>query len=473
MWFTDESPTVPRVGRIDPATGTVSMFELPTVGKGGFAGLQPLQITAGPDGALWFAVYRAAVVGRIDVAGHITRYQVRGGGLTRTITAGPDGALWFTEEAPDSIGRLDPTTGAVTLHHVRSALGNAAPAGIAAGPDGALWFTESGTSAIGRLDPATGKMKTIPTPTANAFPLGIVAGPDGALWFTEGAAGNVGRVDPATGKVTEYPLSSALDAPLQIALGSGALWVSEAGVNTIARIDPSNTPSGAANHPVVPSYVAAPFQNQCPTAHICITQVNTGGTLRIKSFTQQLPPGAIRLTGYLSPPANPDGSFTLQPPLSGQQLDSQPVPVPGGLLGTIPLLGPIVGPLVGPANDLSVSLTLAGPVNLTLAPLGATVPVTLHLNNLVLGSNCTIGPVVQHLLFAKTAAGQNDPATTWWSLPIDGGDQTFSVPGAQGCGAIPLVFDAVIDTQLGLPSSSGNNTVDLPAVLSEGPGLHP
>jgi hypothetical protein len=69
-----------------------------------------------------------------------------------------------------------------------------------------------------------------------------------------------------------------------------------------------------------------------------------------------------------------------------------------------------------------VSLTLAGPVTLSLSPLAATVPLTLHLNNILLGANCTIGPV--------------------------------------------------INLQLGLPSSSGNNSADLPAVLSEGVGVH-
>ncbi len=120
-----------------------------------------------------------------------------------------------------------------------------------------------------------------------------------------------------------------------------------------------------------------------------------------------------------------------------------------------------------------MSLTLAGPVHLTLTPLGATVPVTLHLNNVLLGTNCTIGPVIQHLLISPTAAGQADPPMSWSPTPVEARDNTFSVPGAQGCGAIPAVFDPVIDLQLGLPSSSGNNAADLPAVLSQGSGVHP
>jgi hypothetical protein len=162
------------------------------------------------------------------------------------------------------------------------------------------------------------------------------------------------------------------------------------------------------------------------------------------------------------------------------QLVSQPVPVPGGLLGTFPVLGPIlapiVGPIVGPLNDLSISLSLAGPVDLRLSPFVATVPVILHLNNLALGTNCTIGPVIQNLAITYTSAKANDPSMGWQPSRVNAADNTFSVPGSQGCGPLPAlapVVDAVINQTLGLPSASGNNSADLPGVISAGPGVHP
>jgi hypothetical protein len=166
--------------------------------------------------------------------------------------------------------------------------------------------------------------------------------------------------------------------------------------------------------------------------------------------------------------------------VSGDQLASQPVPVPGGLLGTFPALGPIlapiVGPIVGPLNDLSISLTLAGPVYIRPSPFIATVPITLHLNNLALGTNCTIGPVIQNLAIAYTSAKANDPSMGWQPSRVDATDNTFSVPGSSGCGPLPLlapVVDAAINLQLGLPSASGNNSADLPGVISFGVGVHP
>jgi streptogramin lyase len=483
MWFTDENLDVPRIGRIDASSGSITMFELPTSGVGGFPGAQPLQITSGPDGALWFTTFRGGVIGRIDTAGHTSAFTVPQGAETRGITVGPDGAIWFTDNNPDAVGRLDPGTHQITLHHLFSPLSNVTPVGIATGPDGALWFTESGLDRIGRLDPTTGTVTKISTPTKGSQPYGLVKGSDGALWFTEAAAGNVGRIDPVTHKIKESPLSGNLTAPMQIASGAdGGLWIAEAGADRIGRLDPNHRPSGAANKPASAGIVAAAYEIQCPVQQPCSTQITSGGTFKVKTFTQSLPPGAIRLTGYLVFPPNPDGTFTLQAPVNGApQLVSQPVPVPGGLLGTFPTLGPIlapiVGPIVGPLNDLSISLSLAGPVHLRLSPFVATVPVILHLNNLALGTNCTIGPVVQNLAITYTSAKANDPSMAWQPSRVDAADNTFSVPGSQGCGPLPppftLVVDAAINQQLGLPSASGNNSADLPGVVSAGPGVHP
>ena len=64
------------------------------------------------------------------------------------ITAGPDGALWFTEYSANRIGRIT-TAGVITEYTVPTA--SSKPYGIAVGPDGALWFTESNADKIGRI----------------------------------------------------------------------------------------------------------------------------------------------------------------------------------------------------------------------------------------------------------------------------------------------------------------------------------
>src|SRR5258708_13855861 len=90
--------------------GTISECPIPTPNN------QLGDITAGPDGAVWFTeiipnaqngnVTITGKIGRITPAGHISEFPLSSNSYARGITAGPDGNLWFTE--PGKIGRITP-----------------------------------------------------------------------------------------------------------------------------------------------------------------------------------------------------------------------------------------------------------------------------------------------------------------------------------------------------------------------------
>ena len=65
----------------------------------------PIEIAAGPDGALWFTNFGNNSIGRITTAGAVTNFTDPSISLPYGIAAGPDGALWFTNSA-SSIGRI-------------------------------------------------------------------------------------------------------------------------------------------------------------------------------------------------------------------------------------------------------------------------------------------------------------------------------------------------------------------------------
>jgi streptogramin lyase len=65
------------------------------------------------------------------------------------ITAGPDGNLWFTEINRDRIGQI--TLAGVVTEFSAGISPGAAPVGITAGLDGNLWFTEVGGNRIWRI----------------------------------------------------------------------------------------------------------------------------------------------------------------------------------------------------------------------------------------------------------------------------------------------------------------------------------
>jgi streptogramin lyase len=317
LWFAEASHTSSRIGRITPG-GMITEFPLPTMG--GF----PEEIAAGPDGDLWFAENGGDQLGRIDPAtGTITEFPTAANGQPYGITLGTDGNLWFTELGAGKVGKartpspaitgFAPTSGTVgggtaititgtafspdatltiggtaveavtitptritarTLPHAAgtanvtitngdskaATLANgyrytataalAAPAmqaftagitpvagvsGITVGPDGNVWFTEDSGDRIGRIT-LDGAITEFSVPTPSSRPIRIAAGPDGNLWFTERNGGKIGRITPA-GAITEFATGC-----FDIAAGpDGNLWFTVFLGNSIGRI----TPSGA------------------------------------------------------------------------------------------------------------------------------------------------------------------------------------------------------------------------------------
>jgi virginiamycin B lyase len=226
--------------------GTITAFSVPT------ANANLSQITAGPDGALWFTETNGDKIGRITTAGSVTEYPLTTSSGPWGITAGPDGALWFTEQGTDKIGRIT-TAGAVTEYPIPSA--GAGLEGITAGRDGARWFAEGGTHKIGRITTAGAVTEYLIT-SGNVGPAEITAGPDGALWFTEYIGPNIGRITTA-GVITEYRIPTASSFPFGIAAGAdGALWFAEQTGNKIGRI----TTAGIISEYTLPAANSNPFE---------------------------------------------------------------------------------------------------------------------------------------------------------------------------------------------------------------------
>src|SRR5262245_28898572 len=72
------------------------------------AGAGLYDITAGPDGNLWFTEGSVRRIGRISLAGVVTEFSTGISGSPGGITAGPDGNLWFTESLPHTCSECFP-----------------------------------------------------------------------------------------------------------------------------------------------------------------------------------------------------------------------------------------------------------------------------------------------------------------------------------------------------------------------------
>ena len=128
-------------------------------------------MTRGPDGNIWFT---DSGVGKITPAGAVTYYSVPGDPVQ--ITAGSDGNLWFGTDS--GIGTITPAGEATEFPAP-------IPNGLAAGPDGNIWFTSGeiySGGVVGKITP-TGQVTTYPIP-GGVMSVGAITGTrDGRLWF--------------------------------------------------------------------------------------------------------------------------------------------------------------------------------------------------------------------------------------------------------------------------------------------------
>ncbi len=299
LWFTEAGGSI---GRITPS-GVITEFS-----AGMTAGALPWGITAGPDGNLWFTERNGSRIGQITPAGVITEFSagMTPGSGPAGITAGPDGNLWFTEPNENRIGQITPagvitefSTGLTTVP---------GPYRITAGADGNLWFTESGGNSVGRITPTT--VDSVPAGTitqfaVGAWPFNIAAGADGNLWFTELFGNRIGRIMPV-GVITEFSIGMSPGVgPAGITPGpDGNLWFTEDAGNRIGRITPDGAitefSAGMARGARPLNIVAGPDGN------LWFTEYNGNRIGRITPFTfgtpgtPVSPPLAIHALGSMS-----------------------------------------------------------------------------------------------------------------------------------------------------------------------------
>jgi streptogramin lyase len=177
IWFVTVSK---QVGRLTPA-GAVTVFEPPEDQRPGY------ELVVGPDGNLWSPYACRSQESctewglmRITTSGVFTPYPTtdKPAEWTRQVTAGPDGNIWFASGS--RIGRAT-TAGAVTYFSAGLTPGTL-PQSFVLGTDRALWFAEGSSERIGRID-AAGTITEIHGLTATVPIETLALGADGALWY--------------------------------------------------------------------------------------------------------------------------------------------------------------------------------------------------------------------------------------------------------------------------------------------------
>jgi hypothetical protein len=272
-------------------------------------------------------------------------------------------------------------------------------------------------------------------------------------------------------------------------------------VGVLASLVLASSAFATAHHP---KGEFAPF-GECPlnraTITDCVVSVSSGGFFTVGKKTVPLKNPVTLQGGYEGGGEN----IKFYGAEEGNTLSKTPQPVPGGLLG-------IVAPTWWPKfiqdwfNNLinegftgvNATVELTGPTkgltNIKLSTenllfeegtaLG--LPVKIHLENAILGSNCYVGsessPVQIDFTTGTTSppppnkpisgtAGTFSANEKFTLLTFSGGrlvNNSFAAPAASGCGGIFSFFiDPLVNSILGTPSPAGTNTAILEGKLQD------
>jgi hypothetical protein len=257
--------------------------------------------------------------------------------------------------------------------------------------------------------------------------------------------------------------------------------------------------------------------NQCPLSvpfiNACVYSETVSGEVKIGETAVPIVKPMVFQGGETREVDGEEETRAFVPAANGETITKAPQPVPGGLAGLVKCTE-IGEPLERGTCELAfqngltgvnATAELVGQVQYSILKLashkaGLVMPLRVHLENSLLGSECYIGsasePITLHLTTGTTEPpAPNKPisgAESGLTIKNGGGlvvaedvsavDNAFAVPTANGCGPSVLssVIDPIINLKLGLPSAAGNNTAILngsveqasaPAVIeSEEPG---
>lgn len=249
----------------------------------------------------------------------------------------------------------------------------------------------------------------------------------------------------------------------------------------------------------------APFSD-CPLSNsatqLCLLAKTEGGEFVIGKETVPIT-SVITLQGGLHVLESESGGDEFIAAEDGNTLSKTPQKVPGGLSGLVKCneisnwieRGACELVFENGATGVTATTELAAPAShigvniehlIEESGTALSLPVKVHLENPFLGSSCYIGsnshPVVIELTTGATSppppntsikgtAGTLEFNKEFTIVTATGNElvnNSFSAPGAEGCGGIfSFLINPIIDSRLGLPSAAGHNTAVLKGTLKE------
>jgi virginiamycin B lyase len=247
IWYSDFSHEM--IGEMDPATGKVTDYEIPTLRPDEPKG--SLDLEFGPHDNLWLAgMYQAGIYEIDRKTKQVTAYPFPKDWLNPTTQASMvtpshsdvDDKVWTNNQDTHLVYRLDVATGAYEdLGQSVDKNGTHINAyGMPTDLQNDAYQLNFGGTSIGRIDAKTKEVTIWKTPLPYSRPRRGRVDADNILWFAEYGANGIGRFDPKTGQIKEWRLPTAWDEPYDVVKAKdGEIWTGSMLTDRVARLDPS------------------------------------------------------------------------------------------------------------------------------------------------------------------------------------------------------------------------------------------
>jgi streptogramin lyase len=247
IWYSDFSHQV--IGEMDPATGKVTDYPIPTLlaeePKGS------LDLETDPQGNLWLSMmYQGGLLKFDPKTKQATAYPVPQewrNATTQESMVSPqhsdvDGKVWTNNQDTHRVYRLDVASGKYEDlgQSVDESGTHVSAYGMPTDLQNNAYQLNFGGTTIGRIDAKTKEVTIWKTPLPFSRPRRGRVDADNILWFAEYGANGIGRFDPKTQEIKEWQLPTPWDEPYDVVKAKdGEIWTGSMLTDRVARLDPA------------------------------------------------------------------------------------------------------------------------------------------------------------------------------------------------------------------------------------------
>ena len=234
----------PILGNVNPKTGKVTEYTVPTVKPGNVMGTLDLEFDK--DENLWLAMtFQGAVVkfDRKTEKFQVFRLPPELDGDYRELTfvspshAQVDGKVWINDSGSYTQLRLDVVSGKFEVFEA-SPVPRINTYQMLSDSQNNGWFTMFGADKLGKIDAKTGKVSLYQTPTPRSGPRRGMMDAQDRLWFGENRTNKIGMFDTKIEKFQEWAVPSPDFLPYDVVADkNGEAWATTEFSDRVERLN--------------------------------------------------------------------------------------------------------------------------------------------------------------------------------------------------------------------------------------------